>query len=263
MVGTHSSASGLQPPFYQRPIALCGDAHRYRGLLPSGAFSFTSKSLAVPLGAGEFFPAARHYPIVFSPGPQPVPFVIIGFDGHNLFVDNKGDWRADHYVPGYVRRYPFLLSGAGAGLESAILVIDEACNRFVDSRAERRAERLFDDAGNATALTKDATSLCVAAYHEEVRTRAFARALHDAGLLVSSHVQLNLCNGQTQTVQGFSLLNNKAYRSLPSATLSHWFSLGWLDAIALQIASQQNWNLLIAHRERMATNHQACGGKRR
>jgi hypothetical protein len=105
--------------------------------------------------------------------------------------------------------------------------------------------------------------LCVAAYHEEVRTTAFVRAMRDAGLSVASHVQLRLKNGRTQTVQGFSLLDNKAYRSLPTATLSHWFSLGWLDAIALQIASQQNWNLLIAHHERTATDPQSNGDARR
>ena len=265
MADTHSSADGSQPLFYQRPIALCGDAHRYHGLLRRGEFSFTKNSLAIPLGVGEFFPAARHYPIVFSPGPQPVPVVITGlFEGRNLFVDGKGSWLADHYVPGYLRRYPFLLrSGAGGGPESAILVIDEACDRFVDSRRDRRAERLFDDAGNAAALTKQVTSLCVASYHEEVRTTAFARALHDAGLLVASHVQFSLTNGQKQTVQGFSLVDNKAYRSLPGATLSHWLSLGWIDAIALQIASQQNWNLLIARHERVAADHRSNGGARR
>ena len=263
MAETHSPSNGFWPPFYQRPIALCGDAHRYCGLVPRVAFSYVSKSTAVPLGVGEFFSAARHYPIVFSPGSQPIPLVVTGlFEGRNLFVDDKGDWRADHYVPGYLQRYPFLLR-SGAGPASAILLIDEACDRFVNSRTHRRAERLFDDDGNATALTKEATSLCIAAYHEEARTTAFARALHDAGLLVASHVQLSLRNGQTQTVQGFSLLDNKAYRALPSATLLYWFSLGWLDAIALQIASQQNWKLLIAHHEQMATNHQSNGGARR
>jgi hypothetical protein len=258
---TASSAFGL--PFYQRPVALCGDAHRYRGLVPGGAFGFASKTVAIPLGAGEFFPAARHYPIVFSPGNQPTPLVITGlFEGHNLFVDGRGDWRADHYVPGYLRRYPFLLGGsAGAGPESAILVIDEACDRFADSRENRRVQRLFDDTGNTTALTQEAMSLCVAAYHEEARTAAFTRALHDAGLLVDSHVQFNTSSGQKQTVQGFRLVDNDAYRALPSATLSHWFSLGWLDAIALQIASQQNWNLLIAHHERMTADHRASGDR--
>jgi len=265
MADTPSSANRSLPLFYQRPIALCGDAHRYRGLRPGGNFRFASKSMAIPLGVGEFFPAARHYPIVFSPGPQPVPLAIIGlFEAHNLFVDGKGNWLAEHYVPGYLRRYPFLLSGgAGTVSESVVLVIDEACDRFVDSRADRRAERLFDDTGNATALTKEATSLCVAAYHEEVRTTAFVRALHDAGLLVASHVQIRLKNGRTQTVQGFSLLNNNAYRSLTSAALSQWFSLGWLDAIALQIASQQNWTLLIAHHERTASDHQSDGDANR
>jgi len=69
---------------------------------------------AIALSFSEFAPASRDYPIVFSSvdgGATYAPLAVLGLaDGENLFVDAAGKWAAGHYVPAFVRRYPFCLS---------------------------------------------------------------------------------------------------------------------------------------------------------
>ncbi|WP_198174348.1 SapC family protein [Mesorhizobium xinjiangense] len=232
------------PSFYKRPVVLCADAHRHSGLSPSLDFAFASKSTAIPLGVGEFQEALQHYPIVFAPADLPVPLAVTGLvKGGNLFVSPDGSWRSGAYVPDYLQRYPFIL-GTGVNAETAPLVVDESCARFVDARADRSAVRLFHDDGSPTELTGQAVSNCLSAHHEQARTMEFANALREARILTAGRARITSPDGTSQTLEGFSNVDERAYRTLPDSVLSRWFEAGWLDALALQRASHHNWERL-------------------
>lgn len=257
MAATAGNSSVL-PTFYKRPVVLCADAHRYSGLAPNPDLTFASASTAIPLGVGEFQQALRHYPIVFAEGDFPVPLAVTGLvKGGNLFVSPDGSWRSGAYMPGYVSRYPFIL-GTWVDAETAPLLVDEGCGWFVDARSHKQARRLFQDDGNPTPLMEQTVSLCLSAYHEQARTVAFASALREAKILVAGQVRVGLPDGTTQTVQGFSTVDERAYRALPDGVLRRWFENHWLDALALQRASQQNWERLAelyleSHAQRLAS----------
>lgn len=240
---------GAVTTIFRQPTALCGDAHRYLALLPGPDYRPAAMNSALPLTLKEFPAAARDYPIVFLPDPQPATLVVTGLrSGHNLFTTRQGGWRPGCYIPASLRQHPFMLSGE-PGATTGAMYVDLSCKRLVDARQDPRAQRLFDDAGDPSAPMQDATTFCLAAYHEALHTVAFTQALQAAGLLADSHFRITLRTGRTQIVRGFCCIDEKRYRALPAETLTAWFTAGWLDAIAFHLASQHNWQRLTALEE--------------
>lgn len=232
------------PEFYIKPNILCADSHRNMSIINKEDYRFSLKSTAVPLGKSEMAVAVRHYPIVFSPGEVPVPLAVTGLlTGGNLFVSAvDGGWKVGCHVPGYLRQYPFILGEDVQG--SAPLVFDAASRRLVEAGTNAGATRLFTEDGSSTRLTEDAIALCIAVQQEQADTTAFARALAEAGVLTEGSAHITLPDGSAQTIKGFATIDVRAYRALPDAFLRQWLAMGWLDAIALHLASQHNWSML-------------------
>ncbi len=240
---------GAVASIFRQPTVLCGDAHRHLALLPRPDYRSAATHTVLPLTVKEFPLAARDYPIVFLPGRQPAALMVTGLcREHNLFTTGPGGWRAGCYIPASLRQYPFMLAGE-PGATTGVMYVDPACERLVDARQDQRARRLFDDSGNHSAPMQEATAFCLAAYHEALYTAEFTQALQAAGLLADSHFRITLRSGRTQIVSGFCCVDEKRYRALPTATLTDWFAAGWLDAITFHLASQHNWQTLVALEE--------------
>jgi hypothetical protein len=241
-----ANAAAFLPLFYKAPVLLSFQEHGQSGLAQPDGFGFAREAAAVPLGMGEFMPAIRHYPIVFAEGGAATPLAVLGLkQGSNLFVEDDGAWRAGHYQPCYVRRYPFIVTEA-PDQGATLLAIDAASERFVaKADAQADASRLFDDKGGATPAARSAIDLCLAFHEDHLRTAAFAAALDQAGLLVPNRAEMRLPDGQNYTLQGFRIVDEKALRALPAETIADWHAKGWLDLITLHLASQRNWQLLL------------------
>src|ERR1035437_9795261 len=102
----------ITPPFGYREIVPLQKTDKV--LLPGGSTpEFCRGANALALSCGEFVAAARDYPIAFASrdGESFAPGALLGLgEGQNLFVDAKGVWDAQCYVPAFVRRYPFCLA---------------------------------------------------------------------------------------------------------------------------------------------------------
>ncbi|MFC0282218.1 SapC family protein [Camelimonas abortus] len=233
----------MSPPLYHQLTPLCADQHRQLGLLPASDVAFAREATAIPVGVSEFAAIGRHLPIVFAGSGVLSPVVITGLrPGENLLVDGAGRWLGGVHVPGWLRRYPFLLAwpdGAGA---DPVLAVDMACSRISDSAPAR--QRLFDDSGEAAALAREAAAMCAGAHDEEQRTLAFVQALQEEKLLVPGRREYAFPGGATRTVDGFLTIDAAALRRLPDAVATRWFRSGLLDAALMQTLSQQCWPLL-------------------
>lgn len=238
--------SASLPLFYQSPVLLRFEEHRIAGLKRQNGFPFARDTIAVPLCIGEFTAAVRHYPIVFTPDDHHTPLAVLGVqEGKNLFVNEDGSWKAGFYVPAYVRRYPFIVTDT-PDQQSQLLAIDGASERFViDADKEKDVARLFDDEGGPTSAAQEAMTFCHAFHSEHMKTTAFSNALASAGLLTANHAQMQLPNGNRYSLDGFMVVEEQAYRALPAETLVEWQANGWLDPVALHLASRQNWQTLL------------------
>lgn len=239
--------SGL-PLFYRRPQVLHPAAHGGLVLDTGAGHGFAAAAHAVPLQAAEVVAASRHAPVVFSRGADPMPLMVLGLNAGqgNLFVDAQGRWRADAYIPAYVRRYPFVFL-EDATQAAFTLCIDEAAPGLRPAAAGPKAgesavaQPLFDDRGQPTALTSSALDLCRDYQAQQATTRRWMQALVAAGVLVERRADVVLADGRTLAVEGFQVIDEERLAALPAAELIRLRDAGWLPAVYAHLASAGLW----------------------
>jgi hypothetical protein len=144
------------PMFYQNPVLLDGAKHSEMSLVKNFGLGFTSGTNAVPVNLIELPQVAHFYPIAFSNDGMATPVAITGVrNDENLFVNDKGEWKKDSYIPSYIRRYPFILTEVNNG-ESLSLCIDEVDGVI----AANDDNPLFDKEKQPTELAKNAMEFC-------------------------------------------------------------------------------------------------------
>lgn len=251
---TDGSASPL-PLFYKNPMLLRSQEHGTFGLRRAFDFRFAADTVVVPLVGSEFAPASRHYPIVFASDDSAMPLAVLGTaTGRNLFVDGEGRWRAGTYVPGYVRRYPFIAMTA-PGEESAMLAVDSACPRIV-TRAGDDAEPFFDAQGAPTPSSLAAMTFCESYRREAIQIGAFIQALKDHDLLLERTLRISYTGAQDPkatedaataeaVVNGFRTIDEAKFRALPAKVAAQFHANGWTDLVVLHLTSQLGWQALM------------------
>jgi hypothetical protein len=257
-VNANASNAAALPLFYRSPLLLRSSDHPRAGLRRSADFGFAAAEVAIPVVAGEFVQAGRHYPIVFANDAGAMPLAVTGVtQGRNLFVSSEGRWQEGTYLPAYVRRYPFIGITAEAN-GPVMLGVDGGSPRFLADVEDQEADLFFERDGKATPLSLSALSICEAYAADHLRTRAFVEALVAQGLLVEKSVQIQynpVASGgagdaastvplQAQ-VGGFRLVDEAVFRKLPAAVIAEFHAQGWLDLIVLHLASQASWQNLV------------------
>ncbi|MDQ0506626.1 SapC family protein [Xanthobacter agilis] len=252
MADTSSSVAAPHPLFYRAPTLLRFNEHKQFGLRPQVSYRFAAEAAAIPLVGAEFAQAQRHYPIVFASNDEAMPLAVTGLTtGRNLFVDADGAWASGSYVPGYVRRYPFISIAPEAG-GTTMLGLDTTSARVSPDAARDGADPLFTSDGKPTQVGSTAMAFCDAYALEYERTRAFTAALRAQDLLVERAARINRPDGGEQVVQGFRLIDEAVFRALPKDVVADFHAKGWLDLIVLHLASQTSWLALLERAEAQA-----------
>jgi hypothetical protein len=234
------------PQFYAQPVPFNMAVHgqlQFAEMVPE--FGFAAKADVIALQVSEVAQAVRHYPLVFLPGTGEAPFmlaVLVGLgDGVNRYVDDKGAWRAQTYIPAYVRRYPFLPMQI-AGQTDPILAIDTTQD-WVQAQA---GDFLVDSEGRATPRLQR-----VMAFQQEYQkqadiTQVMCAALHAAGILVPRTLTWQGVDAETRQLDGFWCVEEAKLKALSPEALQ---ALHQADALGLayaQLLSMNNLQGLIA-----------------
>ena len=64
-------------------------------------------------------------------------------------------------------------------------------------------------------------------------------------------------DGGQQTLDGFCVVDEKAFRALPAKTVADWHARGWLDLATLHLASLQNFQSLLGLNAQRADERKA------
>ena len=162
------------PLFYNDLAPLSSSVHGDWRLRSIDGAQFLRTAHAVPLLSEEIILAHRFYPIVFSAGDNPVPLALMGLnEGINTFVDERGMFPDDVYVPAYVRRYPFMLARLRPDTEDLSLCFDptsEVLGAYDDG------DRIFDD-GQPSGRVKEILGFCESFEQASQATAAFVGEL--------------------------------------------------------------------------------------
>ncbi|MGV3512655.1 MAG: SapC family protein [Novosphingobium sp.] len=190
---------------------------------------------AIPLTAEEFPQAARHYPIIFASGDNPVPLALMGLnEGVNVFVDEEGKVTQPIYIPAYVRRYPFLLAKLNPSSEELSLCFDPSANLLGDSVD---GQELFTD-GQPSEATQAALGFCEQFEQAGQRTQAFVDELKKHDLLMEGEVAIQQQgNDQPFVYRGFQMVNQDKLREVRGDVLRGWAQSGLLPLLYAHLFS--------------------------
>lgn len=223
---------------YQDAILLDRERHRQLKYKVQTTARFARALHAVPLAAVEMTQAVREYPIVFAraagvdeqPG-ELICYALTGLrDGQNLFLDADGHWNA-HYVPAFIRRYPFVF--AETGPEQLSVCIDQSSPGY----DAPDGEPFFDEAGEPSALLQGALGLLADYQLEMQRTRAFLQRLDATELLMPAELRADLADGRNALVQGLLVVDEARLQQLSGDKLQEWFASSELGLLYAHLFS--------------------------
>ena len=231
---------------YQSPEPLNPKQQGQLRLLNSAAFKFAKHMVSVPLMLSEMVRAASDYPLIFvtDESGQTVPNAVLGTKpGQNKYVNKKGEWRSDCYVPAYLRRYPFVFAKHEDEQSQAqhILCVDAKADVWTTKNDD--GQLLFEN-GELSDTTKRALSFCTAYEKEWVLTKQFVAALTDLSLITSQRIKLSKEDSNNKVLQGLEMIDAEAFSGLSDVDFCLLRGQGYLPAIYAQLASRQLFSRL-------------------
>jgi len=246
MTDTNNSPLEGTVLFYSNPEPLDPALHGGLGVNPTDKpYAFVAQTNIVPLTVTEFAAAALSYPIIFT-GENRQPVVVMGLrQGENLYVSDAGDFRADAYIPAYVRRYPFVFADDKQN-QRLILCID----RGAEIVAEGGQIPLFVD-GQPSDYTNMAMDFCNNFEQERLRTESFVQLLKDLDLLDIREAAFTPRNpdgtpGEPQKLAEYYAVSEDRLKALPAEKLAELRDNGALGQIYAHLVSLVGWDRLIA-----------------
>lgn len=243
------------PPGYRQLAPLDSQALAGKRIDAGACRAFNRVQQTVPLTLAEFFPAMRDYPIAFVEAVEGVflPCVVTGIREHeNLFVDGAGDWLAGHYIPAYVRRYPFitpLATTIGENHKQPVLVDASALVDCVDDGdIDVQGLFLFAANGEATEAWRQRESLIAEYLGAEQQSRRFADKLVDLDLLEPFTAQMLPNDAGPVAIRGLYRVNESRLNQLQASKVKALMHGGELSRIYAHLISLDNFARLLDRR---------------
>lgn len=236
----NNGTTPVLPLFYKNPMPLDTKLHADLALKKDFDLDFTKGVNAVPINLIELPQICHFYPIAFSPDANATPVAILGLrDNENLFLDAKGKWEENAYIPAYIRRYPFIFSELPGGDQLSL------CIDMDDKVVEKKGEQKFFDAeGKPTTLAQNALEFCKSYHAAAQQTVAFGKALHEAGLLVERTAEIGLSDGKRLNFAGFRIVDEEKLSQLDDKTFLEFRKAGFLPFIYAHLFSGGQWQRL-------------------
>lgn len=245
-----NAAGAALPLFYSRPEALNPVRHGSLGLTARADFDFARSAHAIPVVASEMPAAMRSYPIVFI-GAGKAPVIITGLrQNENLFVDADGRWTEPHYVPAYVRRYPFVLADETTTTGRLTLCVDRASERVVDQllapfREDGGRIAPFFNGTEAADATKQALTFCNQFQADFNATRAMIDKIDAHGLFAPRQSKVTLEGGEVLNLTDFQVIDEPAFNKLSDEAFLDLRKSGALGLVYCHLASSNSWTSLV------------------
>lgn len=245
-VSSHQAQLTGEALFYTAPEPLSREAHGKLGIKNiDSPYAFTARTHMVPVTVTEFGPAALCYPLIFV-GPEMTCVAVMGVNvNENLFVDEKGAFAPDCYLPAYVRRYPFVLAN-DASAQRMVVCIDRNAPMIQES-----PDAPFFERGEISEFTKNAIDFCNNFAAEAQRTQSFVNLLRELDLFETKQAFYNPPPGPggvasaPQVIAEYNGVSEAKLNALPADKLKELRDNGALAQIYAHLLSLLGWDRLI------------------
>lgn len=216
---------------------------------PDQPLGFCASARAVPLTLGEVTTAMRYYPIIFSGSENPIPLAVLGLvDDENLYIEENGEWARDHYIPGYIRRYPFALAAdkdSGTDNPRMAIIVDAAYEGLAPN-----GEVPFFENGEPSQAMKQALDFCQSYERDRLQTQRFADTLKPYGLLDQQMAQYTPENKEPIAFARYVGVDENKLKDLPDDKFLELRKSNILPVLYAQLMSMANWRTLLDRRAR-------------
>ncbi len=229
--------------FYKNTTVLNREEHKNLKLKAVEGFGFAENTHWLPVAGVEFYQASRHYPIMFvseGTGDKEVvtPILLVGLDhGNNAYVDKDHKWKADAYLPAFVRRYPFVPANADEKKNDEFMVCYDAAFAGFNTK---EGMPLFNEDGTETDLLKGAVQFLLGFNNDMQRTRTFVEELRKLDILEKRSADIRNASGATFQVQDFLVVSEEKFAKLTGPQLEKLHKegfLGWVFAHLMSLAN--------------------------
>lgn len=241
-----SAALSGQVLFYQNPQPLSAEEHGGLGVkqIPQ-PFGFLRQAHAVPVTVTEFGVTASSYPVIFV-GDERTPVAVMGVrQGQNLYVKEDGLVLEDHYIPAFVRRYPFVFA-SDEGSDRLLLCVDRAA-----PMVSNQPEVPFFQNGQPTQFTTDAIEFCKEFERQRRATVDFVKIIREMDLFEQKSVTFQPRdpqgnpNGQLQKIADYWAISEERLNQLPPEKFLELRNNGALGACYAHLVSLLNWTKVV------------------
>jgi len=203
----------------------------------------------------EFKHLQADYPIFFhkdNASNTYTALALLGFEEkENLFLRNE-QWHAS-YIPLMIEREPFLIGNQtrvenGESIETQVIHLDLDNPRV---NKEEGTDIFLPHGGNSEYI--DRVSATLKAIHEsKPSTKLFMDTLVELDLFESFNLDIQLTNGSNNRLSGFYTINEEKLMALTGEQLEKLNKSGLLKLIYMVIASHENINALIQHKDKLS-----------
>ncbi|MEN3929981.1 SapC family protein [Microvirga sp. W0021] len=226
---------------YKEAVGLSRETHAKKKLKTENDFSFAAGVHWMPVAGAEFYAAARNYPIVFvEENKEFRPILLLGLEvGHNEFVDKDNHWKANTYLPAFVRRYPFVLAETDGKNNEFAVAIDPTYSGW----SETEGRELFNEDGTNSPFLDEMMQFMNSFTAEMQRTAEFVKELDRLKLLIKKSADIRSADGQLFQVQDLYMVDEEAFSKISGdelEKLNKSGQLGWVFAHLMSLANLPN-----------------------
>ena len=243
---------------YDNIQPLSTDLHRNYAVKVTD-YKFAAELISVPVLANEIPYAAPDFPIVFSATANEgeyVPLALMGLkSGENLMLNEEGQF-ATRYIPGFLRRYPFVLSG-DKSTDAMTLCLDDASAAVIKDGTS--GHRLFEENGEHTQYLKEVLEFLKDYHYRAEMTQVFCKRLHELDLLEPMQANITFKDHEDANLNltGFYAIKRDKLKAISDEDIVDLFKKDGLELIYSHIQSMGNMNKLIEKKSvRLSANKQ-------
>ncbi len=225
---------------YRQVEMLNKERHNKLRMKPMENMSFAEQMNSIILTVSEFSSAARDYPIVFAEANGKImPYAVTGYkQNENVFIDKNGYWRPNHYIPAFLRRYPFIFM-ENPESNSLSLCIDLDCPFL----SEEQGEPLYEE-GKPSQLVEKAVEFSKAFHVEADKTALFCNHMKELDLFVIQNAKFKTPDkeqAEETVVAGFMVIDEKRFEDLPDEEFLKLRKTKALGLIYSHLLSMRSW----------------------
>lgn len=212
--------------------------HKTKSIKVVENFLFAKKQINVPITIAEFFEACKNYPIFFTKDKDNTWFasVMLGYkENENIFVDEKGNWEKLHYIPAFVRRYPFVFVTQD-NKDEVLLALDK--EYLIDSKNNEQ-RKLFNEDKNSEFLNSVLNFLNKFNNDSKITTN-FIKQLDEWELLEEKTATITISNKEQYNLKGLFIVNEEKLKHLSKKRKEELCSKDMIPLITAHLISLSN-----------------------